>query len=156
MNATKIHIAVKFGSVQLLRLPQDVGNTQAIMATVLGCNLLKPFVSVQRQQRVWSLTQRAGTWQHARKSWLPTRCGRLDLLLSSAADTECVHSSPVCKFSLPYHSKCDVGFTNVPQRVFVQRLHRSGCRLALSVLLIPVSLACSLDDPVISSEPPST
>lgn len=45
---------------------------QAITGRVFSGNLQELFVSVQRLQRVWSLSERAGEWQQARKRWFPT------------------------------------------------------------------------------------
>lgn len=70
-------------TMHLLQLPQEFGLTQCkqtITGRVFSGNLQKLFVSVQRLQRVWFLSERAGGWQKARKGWFPTQSERLDLL----------------------------------------------------------------------------
>ena len=69
--------------MHLLQLPQELGLTQCkqtITGRVFSGNLQKLFVSVQRRQRVWFLSERAGEWQKARKSRFPSQSERLDLL----------------------------------------------------------------------------
>lgn len=53
---------------------------QAITCRVFSGNLQKLFVSVQRLQRVWCVSERLGGWQQARKCWFLSQSGRLDLL----------------------------------------------------------------------------
>lgn len=63
-------------TMQLLQRPQEFGHMQckqAITGRVFSGNLQQQlFVSVQRLQRVWCLSARAGKWQQARKSWFLT------------------------------------------------------------------------------------
>lgn len=42
--------------------------------------ICRSYLSRCKGYRVWSLSERAGEWQQARKSWFPTQSGRLALL----------------------------------------------------------------------------
>lgn len=124
---------------------------------VFSGNLQKLFVSVQKLQRVWSLSERAGGWQQARKSCFLTQCGRPDLLKAALQIQNVFRTDPLItpmQMMFTHHSKCYLAFTH-PPGMFVQSLPWSVRSLAPFSPVNP-GVSCLVADESSSCEQPST